>query len=160
MKIVNQTPDCLQFRSVGIDWVVMSSLGGLLCGFAGWPGVRSGQFFGQLVGAGLLLAGSVAILVSLLAIELWTIYTFDKHLDTVVLRRQYVFYTKTIWRRLEDVAAVVVIEQEDSDRSLFYEINLVLKSGEKLSLREGTNHSDKQEYEQVAAQIRQFLQLS
>ncbi|MBD1868716.1 hypothetical protein H6F88_14945 [Oculatella sp. FACHB-28] len=50
-------------------------------------------------------------------------------------------------------------EQEDSDRSLFYEINLVLKSGEKLSLREGTNNSDKQEYEQVAAQIRQFLQL-
>lgn len=138
--------------------MVISCLGGLLCWVAGYPGLHSGHFFGQLVGAGMLLAGSVAILVSLLAIELWTVYTFNRNLDAVILRRRYVFHIKTIRRKLQDVAAVEVTEQEDSDRSLFYEINLVLKSGEKLSLREGTNNSDKQEYEQVAVQIRQFLQ--
>ena len=136
---------------------MISCLGGLLCWVAGYPGLRSGHFFGQLVGAGMLLAGSGAIFVSLLAIEVWTVYTFDKNLDAVILRRQYLFYAKTIRRRLQDVVAVQVVEQEDSDRSLFYEISLVLKSREKLSLREGTNGSDKREYEQVAAQIRQFL---
>ncbi|MBW4581322.1 MAG: hypothetical protein KME42_17270 [Tildeniella nuda ZEHNDER 1965/U140] len=160
MKIVKHTPNYLQLKSIGTGWIWLFLLVGMLCLLIGLSWLRSGglQPINLVYAAAMLVTGSVTTLVALFSVAWLTVYTFDQRRGVVVLQQQYVLRSQTIERRLQDIAAVQVDEQEDSDRSRFYVVNLVLHSGETLCLRETVDNPDRQKYEQIADSIRQFLE--
>lgn len=112
-----------------------------------------------ILAASLLIAGSVAILITLLTIPLWVIYTFDKTLGAVQLEHKTLVHSKSVEWRLQDIQSIHVDAEEDSDSTTHYVINLMLTSGQRLQLREITENSEPQEYEAIAEDIRQFLEL-
>lgn len=160
MKIVKYTPNYLQLKSIGTGWIWLFLLVGMLCLLIRLSWLRSGglQLINLVYAAAMLVAGSVTTLVALLSVVWLTVYTFDQKRGIVSLKQQYVLRTKTIERRLQNIAVVQVDEKEDSDRSYSYVINLVFYSGETLCLWEAVNNPDRQKYEQMADSIRQFLE--
>ncbi|MBW4469012.1 MAG: hypothetical protein KME45_01250 [Stenomitos rutilans HA7619-LM2] len=157
---IEQTPNSLRIRMIGIQWVVINSSIGLLLVIASASLLISDNWTPRLWGAGLLLLGGAVLLITLLTVPLWTVYTFDKMIGVVRSEHKTILYPKVIEWRLQDIQSIQVDAEEDSDRMTHYVINLVSTSGKILQLREVTNNPDKQAYEPIAKQIRQFLDLS
>ncbi|HEY9646704.1 MAG TPA: hypothetical protein V6C88_10055 [Chroococcidiopsis sp.] len=159
MNILKQTETYLQLRDSAWGWALTICCAGLIGVFVGMQGLSSGIRAGQVMGAGMLLAGCTAIAVAGLGIECSQVWTFDKSIGTLTVKRYYALRTQTLRRSLYEICGVDVTEDEDADRMAHYYVTLVLQAGDRMPLRSTINNPNRHDREQLASRIRQFLNL-
>lgn len=99
---------------------------------------------------GLLVTAGIAVI----ALGKKEIYSFDRTLDVLIVKRQGLLGTQVIKHSLHEIYGVEVAYLRDRNDEISYQLNLLRKNGDRLSLPSTVNQYKQQ---QVAKAINNFL---